>query len=283
MARKEKWRPKPQQKFIQGNAIIPPAGVASRYKAELQAMIVRMSDEYEREVKKLFAHEDVQAFFAQDDSPSAQARILTNYLSRKFLRLFAQRAKPLAEKFTGQSDKANKTAVRESLKKMSLQFAVPTETLSEHLNESLSAIVTENVNLIKSIGQQYLAQVNGSVMRSITQGTGISQLTKEIRAHKAVSMRRAEIIALDQTRKTTQTLSRVRYLDEGILEYTWRHRSGSVEPRQAHIDLDGTIHRYDTPILVQKASGKQPAVYGFPGTAINCRCAAIAIIRPQKD
>jgi SPP1 gp7 family putative phage head morphogenesis protein len=283
MARKEKWRPRLQQKFIEGHVITPPAGVAARYKAELQALITRMSDEYEREIKKLFAHEDVQAFFAQDDSPSAQARILTNYLSRKFIRLFNKRAKPLAEKFTGQSDKANKAAVRESLKKMSLQFAVPRENLSEHLNENLSAIVTENVNLIKSIGQQYLAQVNGSVMRSITQGTGLSQLTKEIRAHKAVSMRRAEIIALDQTRKTTQTLSRVRYQDEGIEEYTWRHTSGSVEPRELHIDYDGRVFRFDTPVLVQKATKSQPAMYGFPGTAINCRCRAVAVIRPQKD
>lgn len=282
MTRKELWRPKNQDKFISGLVIVPPAAVASRYRTELRDLIERMSTEYEREIKKLFNTSDVKEFFAQDDSPSAQARILTNFLTRRFTSMFNKRSKKLAERFANQSNNANKTQVRESLKKMSLQFSIPREALSEGLNENLSAIVTENVNLIKSIGQRYLAQVNGSVMRSITQGTGLAQLTKEIRAHKQVSMRHAELIALDQTRKTSQTLARVRYLDEGIYEYTWRHRSGSVEPRQAHIDLDGSVHRYDTPILVQKANGKQPAVYGFPGTAINCRCAAIAIIRPQK-
>ena len=283
MTRKEKWRPRQKKEFIAGNVIAPPAAVSLRYKAELQALISRMSAEYEREIKKLFNTEDVREFFAQDDSPSAQARILTNFLSRKFTSMFAKRARPMAEKFTKQSDNANKAQIGESLKKMSPQFAIPRAALSEHLNENLSAIVTENVNLIKSIGQQYLSQVNGSVMRSITQGTGLAQLRKEIEAHKQVSMRRAEIIALDQTRKVTQTLSRVRYQEEGIEEYVWRHTAGSVEPRELHIGYDGQVFRYDTPVLVQKASKTQPAQYGFPGTAINCRCTAMAVIRPRSQ
>lgn len=280
--RDQRWQPKTQPQAITGNVIVPPAAVAARYNAELRALIDRMANEYEREISKLFNTDHVQEFFAQDDSTSAQARILTNYLTNKFVSMFKKRAKPMAEKFTKQSNKANKAQVRESLKKMSPQFAIPRAALSEHLNENLSAIVTENVNLIKSIAQQYLTQVNGSVMRSITQGTGLAQLKKEIYAHKQVSMRRAEIISLDQTRKVTQTLSRVRYQEEGIEEYTWKHTSGSVEPRELHIGYDGQIFRYDTPILVQKASKTQPAQYGFPGTAINCRCRAMAVIRPQK-
>jgi len=280
--RNEPWQPKKQAAVITGNVIVPPAAVSSRYQADLRALIDKMSTEYHREIERLFKTEDVQKFFAQDDSPSAQARILTNYLSRKFTSMFAKRAKPMAERFAAQSNKANRAQVGESLKKMSSQFAVPRTALSEHLNENLSAIVTENVNLIKSIGQQYLSQVNGSVMRSITQGTGLAQLKKEIDAHKQVSLRRAEIIALDQTRKTSQALSRARYQEEGLTHYVWKHTSGSVEPRELHIGYDGQIFEYGKPILVQKATRTQPAVYGFPGTAINCRCRAVAVIPTTK-
>ena len=283
--RKEKWRPKPKIDYIEGGIISPPAGVASRYRAELNALIESMNSAYLREIEAFFKNPDVKEFFAMDDSTSAQAKMITNYLYKRFTGLFNKRAKKMAERFTAQSDKANKSQVNESMKKMNLQFAIPRKDISERvLDDDTRAIINENIGLIKSIGQQYMAQVNGSIMRSITNRTGLGQLKKEIEALKQVSKRRAEIIALDQTRKASQVLSRARYTQLGVEEYTWRHQSGSVEPRELHIGYDGRVFRYDTPVLVQKATRTQPEQYGFPGTAINCRCVARAVIRPQpKD
>lgn len=259
-------------RLIKGDPINPPAAVTAKYRAELSAMIEEMSAEIIEEIKAWMAHPDVKEYFAQDDSPSSQARILTNSLIKKFTERFARKAKTTAERFTSRSNKANESAVKSSIRKMADSLSIPATPMSPAIQEILSATITENVSLIKSIGQQYLGQVQQTVMRRIAMGTDITGLVKDLQKHKGISLRRAQIIAFDQTHKISNSLSRARFQKAGLVHYIWRHTSGSNEPRPLHVHYDGMKFRYDTPVLVQKAKGKQPEVWGYPGTLISCSC-----------
>jgi hypothetical protein len=163
------------------------------------------------------------------------------------------------------------SAERQS-KKMNLQFAIPRELYSTHLQEGFADIVTENVKLIEEAPPEYHADFAEAVRRSITDGTGLWLLENDIQQLMGIPPESAGLIALDITRKVQETLSRVRYEGYGLEEYTWRYPSGSVEPCHFHLEYEDKIFRYDTPILVQKATKTQSAMYGWPGTAKNCRC-----------
>lgn len=272
--RKTKWVPR-KGDIVKGDPINPPLGVASSYAAEMRALIDVMSAEVEAEIRDLFK----QPEFAMDASPSAQARILTNALIKKFTERFNGKAKSTAEKFTRRANKANESAVKSSIQKMAGDISLPAAPFSPEVQDILSAIVTENVSLIKSIGQQYLGQVQQSVMRSIAQGTDITGLVKELQRHKGVSLRRAKIIAFDQTHKISNALSRARFMNAGITKYVWRHTGGSNEPRPLHVKYDGRTFRYDTPVKVQD----DPVVYGYPGTLINCSCRQQPVVEFREE
>lgn len=265
---------------LKGEPINAPAAVKARYEVELRILIEEMASEVEAEIHALFRTE---TFTAMDATPASQARILTNALIDKFMKRFSKKAKPMAERFAKRSDKANEASVRSSIQKLAGSLSIPATSLTPAMQDILSATVTENVSLIKSVGSQYLGGVQQSVMRSIAQGTGITGLTKELQKHKGVSLRRAKMIALDQTHKASNALSRARFMKSGLTKYTWRHTGGSNEPRPLHVKYDGDIFRYDTPVLVQKAEGKSPEVYGFPGTLINCSCRMQPVIEFNEE
>ena len=161
-----------------------------------------MIAETEHELKKLFKTEHAEEYFAQDASISSQARILTNALIKKYTDLFASLSKPMAERFAEESDKSSDIAVKSSIRHLSDELTLSTKTItSGPLNDILNATVTENVGLIKSIPAQYLTGVQGAVMRSITTGNGMQDLVPYLQKHKGITLRRARMIAQDQTKK----------------------------------------------------------------------------------
>lgn len=283
-----RWQGRTEHGIIKGHVLNPSAGIESRYFAELRHLIEQMTAETERELLRLFDAEHAREYFeqapevtiatafTQDASISSQARIVTNALIKKFTEAFAAFAKPMAERFTKESDKASDLAVKSSLRSLSDELTLATKTItSGPLADILNATVTENVGLIKSIPQKYLSEVQGAVMRSITTGRGKQDLVPFLQKHKGITIRRARMISQDQTRKAFATLSRERMKKAGLKEYIWRHTSGSREPRELHIKLDGQVCRYDDPPVIQKS----PLVKGHPGHLINCACRMQPILK----
>lgn len=283
-----RWHGKTGHGIIKGHILNPSAGIELRYFAELRYLIEQMTAETERELLRLFDTDHAREYFeqapevaiatafTQDASISSQARIVTNALLKKFNDLFGNLSKPMAERFTKESDKASDLAVKSSLRSLSDDLTLPTKTItSGPLADILNATVTENVGLIKSIPQKYLSEVQGAVMRSITTGNGKQELVPFLRKHKGITIRRARMIASDQTVKAFSSLSRERMKRIGIKQFIWRHTAGSREPRQLHIKLDGQICNYDDPPVIQK----DPLVRGFPGQLINCLCRAQPVIK----
>lgn len=273
--RKQPWSNRSRRGIVKGGTLTPNAAIESRYYTALRVLIDRMTAETDLELKKLFKTEHAEEFFAQDASLSSQARILTNALIKKYTDLFASLAKPMAEEFAEASNTSSDLAVKSSIRQLSDELTLSTKTItSGPLSDILNATITENVGLIKSIPAQYLNGVQGAVMRSITTGNGMQDLVPYLQKHKGITLRRARLIARDQTVKSFSALSRARMLKLGVRQFIWRHTAGSRHPRQLHIHLDGQVCDYSDPPVIQK----DPEIRGFPGQLINCLCRAQPIL-----
>lgn len=273
--RKQAWVQKRKPEVLQGDPLNPSAAVGLRYAQNIVAQIEQMTQEVEREIKKLFDSDHAQEYFAEDATTSAQARILTNFLLKKFNGRFAKKAKPMAESFANQADKASSASVHSSIQKLSGGLSLPTSALTPDMKEILSATITENVGLIKSISQKYLTDVQGAVMRSITTQTGAVDLLPILLKSKEITLRRANLIALDQTRKAMGNLGKARMENIGIEEYKWLHTGGSDHPRHLHQKMSGNIYRFDNPPVIDERTGER----GIPGQAIYCRCRMVPVIK----
>ncbi|MDE2100263.1 MAG: hypothetical protein KGL39_23635 [Patescibacteria group bacterium] len=272
--RKLKWRNQFKPDILRGAPLNPNIAVANRYYEKLAKLIRHMSDETEKELRRLFAEPHATEFFAQDASISSQARILTNALMEKFNKLFASLSKTMAEQVANESDKASAASVRTSLKELSGGLTLPQSALqSGDLNEILNATVTENVALIKSISQKYMNSVQQAVMRSITTGNGLQELIPYLESYKGITLRRAHFIALDQTRKAYAGLNKQRMINAGIRKAEWLHSGGSNHPRKTHIRMSGEIFNLDEGLYDADVKKKIQ-----PGQLPGCRCRMVPVI-----
>ena len=236
-------------------------------------MIDQMTEETERRVTRLMSGESAEEYFAMDAAVSSQARKLMNALFRKFNSEFASTAKPLAASFAKQSDKVSSSAVHKSIKELSGGLSLPTANLDGQLKDILKATITENVGLIKSIPQKYFLEIEGAVMRSIAGGEGDNLITV-LRKQKKITERRAQLIAMDQTRKAMNNFSKGRLKNLGIDDYEWIHVA-SAEPRKDHQALNGKVFSWTDP--KRKPRDKDGEV--IPGQRINCHCVFRPVIK----
>lgn len=259
---------------LRGSKLAYSAPAQMRYKAALEKLVRRMTDETEKAILKFYKHPNTKEYFAEDASVASQARILTNALSDHFDALFGRLAKPTAEKMVKEQDKASKSALHQSLKELSGGLSLKTNIFDSQISNIAKAVVAENVSLIKSIPQQYLTQVNGAVMRSISTGNGLQDLQPFLAKQKGITERRAKNMALDQTRKAYNGINKARMQNIGVGKYEWLHSGGGQQPRQEHIEMSGNIYSFDDPPVIDSKTGER----GIPGQLPNCGCTMRPII-----
>lgn len=253
---------------FKGSRLAIPAPVQVRYVQALQALTAQMTAQVKREVLRLFETDAAAAHFGEDATIASQSRILMSSLGQRFNDLFAKKAKPLAEKMVSDADKAGTTALHGSLQKLSGGMSLKTSMIDAPLTEIYKAAVAENVSLIKSISTQYLQQVEGDVMRSITSGNGLADLIPAIEARDGMTHRRATNIALDQTRKAYNQINRGRLEALGVPKFQWHHSGGGAHPREDHVEMDGEIYSFADPPVIDRRTGER----GIPGQVPNCKC-----------
>ena len=274
--KRAKWA-KNRKTILKGSKLNYNAGVQARYLASLENLTLQMALETNKKVMKLFRGKSADEFFesqAMDASISSQARILMNYLTRSFSQLFESKATIFAKRMLSGTTRASSFNVHESLKELSGGLSLKTSIVTEGQEEIAKALIAENVSYIKSIPEQYFKDVTGSVMRSITTGRGLADLIPDLEKYEGQTARRAKNIALDQTRKAYNAISREKLTNLGVKQFEWGHTGGSLHPRDSHLKINGKIFSLD-PILIEKeqeALGVPENDRGFPGIPVNCRC-----------
>ncbi len=242
------------------------AGIEAAYRKRLDRLIDEMQRSlvywltaaYRRNVPEI----------AQDESPAMALTKMMRRLAKQWQRRFDEAAQPMASEFAETSMSAADVSLRNALRQkgFSVQFQ-----LTRAANDVFQATVQENVGLIKSIAAEHLQEVQGMVMRSVTQGRDLEGLVEDLQKRYGVTKRRAAFIARDQNNKATATITRVRQQGLGIKQAKWRHSRGGKHPRKSHQDADGKVYDVDKGMLID-------GEYIRPGELPNCRCVAISII-----
>jgi SPP1 gp7 family putative phage head morphogenesis protein len=205
---------------------------------------------------------------AQDASPASILQRAMTRLARRWQLRIDDMAPKLAAWFaTAAKDRAEgsfKAALREG--GFTVQFK-----MTPQVNDVFQATLKEQVGLIKTIPQQYLAKVQGAVMRSVQTGRDIGGLAKELEEHYGVTKRRAQFIAKDQNNKATATIMRARQLELGMTKAVWMHSGAGRHPRPEHVAFSGKT--YD----VAKGAFLE-GVWTWPGRECNCRCVSKSVL-----
>ena len=256
----------PSKNPITLEPVRPNAGVQADYRKRLDAMIEEMHESILYWLSASYKANEPE--MAQDESPAAALRASMRKLSRRWNRNFDKGAQKLARYFAKSvADRADDSLMAK-LKKAG--FTVEFK-MTAAANDVMQATIGEQVGLIKSIAQQHLSEVEGMVMRSVSQGRNLGELTKELQERYGVTKRRAALIARDQNNKATASINRVRQQDLGITEAIWMHSHGGKEPRPSHVAANGKKYNIAEGMYLD---GK----WVWPGTEINCRCVSRSVI-----
>ncbi len=249
--------------------------LASRYNKRLQELVNIMVRETEKEIAKEIAKLFEQSAindYAQDASPVVLAKKTLSKLKKKVDKLFAKYSLIEAQRFAEQADKSSYNNTVEAMKAMIETVSIP--RYGARTTEVLKSITAENALLIKSIPEQYITQVQGAVLRSLTTGRGMQDLIPFLKRQYGVQQRRAHLLAYDQTSKAMQGLTRARLQAAGITKFIWIHSGGSNHPRKLHQFYNGKEFEFDNPPVIDEKTG----VRGYPADAINCRCTMKGVI-----
>lgn len=256
------------------------ASVEEWYAKQLITLVDKMVAEVNRKIisflkKPVFKeYVEKQDIFTQDANVGSQARILLNSLREKFDYIFGAAAKGAAEKMLVKEAKVSQDTTRRRLRDISGISVLKGKLITSSMKETMTAALQDNIDLIKSIPQQYMDQISGSVMRSLQVGGDQQRIVQELKKYEGITQRRAENIAADQTRKAYNTINRIRWKERGIKKFEWIHSGGGQTPRPLHLKLDGQIFEIDDPPVIDEDTNEK----GFPGQLPNCRCTMAAVI-----
>lgn len=203
-----------------------------------------------------------------DASPVSQGRIRINALKAEWETRFSRMAKKAVERMIDRIVKNSTVTLGLSLKDIASRFEIDTTLSDARLKEVIQASTEQCVNLITRIPSKYLDEVQGEVMRSITTGRGLQDLTPFMIEKYKGSTKHAKLIAIDQTRKAYTSINVARLQRLGVESFIWVHSGGGKHPRQDHINMSGKEFRFDDPPVIDRRTGER----GLPSQTYNCRC-----------
>lgn len=161
------------------------------------------------------------------------------------------------EAFAEQIDRHGLRQVKRAIKKQYDELYGRAEPWRD---DALAAWEAENLRLIKSIPENYVSDLQGTVTRAINEGESATDLAAIIKGTYDKPKKRAELIAKDQVGKLHSQLAKERLESIGVKEYKWRGILDSRE-RPEHIAREGKVFKWS-----------QPPPDGHPGQPIHCRC-----------
>ena len=146
------------------------------------------------------------------------------------------------------------------------------KTLSQLSQNALNAIYNRNLALIQSIPQEIINRYRNAFLNSVN-NFDREQMYKLAREYQGISIRRARMIARDQTQKAVSDFTQARSQQLGFKYYKWvTSRDERVSKEHKH--LDGRIYAYDNPTAIIDKYGN----VGNPSQRVNCRCICVSVI-----
>jgi SPP1 gp7 family putative phage head morphogenesis protein len=183
-------------------------------------------------------------------------------------------ARRAAVKGMTRAEQANRAAMNQQFKKV---IGIDPFKESPRVRDALLARIRENVDLIRTIPDRQLSQVEKVVREGIQAGTRVENIKELIEERFKVSEARARLIARDQVGKLNGQLAEVRQRDLGITRYTWAS-SQDERVREMHRELNGTVHSWNDPPVTNEQGDRN-----HPGEDYQCRCSALPDVEGVLD
>ena len=247
----------------------PNAGIEARYRAALDKWVDAMHKSVAYWI--LATYKANPPTMAMDASPADALTREMRKLARRWIRQFDEAAEKMAMLFADGVTKYAEASAKIILRDAG--FSIPFKP-SKIMTDAYDTVRNENINLIKSIPQQYLTEVEGLVMRSVQSGRDLGELADQLQKRHDITRNRAAFIARDQNNKGTAVMVKARRLSLGITEAIWVHSGGGVKPRPSHVKAGAEKRRYNI------AEGCEiDGEFIMPGELPNCRCVSRPVIR----
>ena len=244
------------------------AGVRARYQRDLEKLVDEMAHSIEYWIEA--AYKNNTPDMAMDALPSQVLAKRLQEVGKRWIKRFDDMAATIAECFIQSGKKATDSAMMQSFKDAgwTVQFK-PTKAIRDAMNAS----IIENVNLIKSIPDQYLKNVTGTIMRGVANGRDLKQISDELQKHYGVTKRRAAFIARDQANKANATITQARRVELGLFKAVWIHGAGGKVPRESHVKAGKDRLEFDV-----REGALIDGEYIQPGYLPNCRCVSRTVL-----
>jgi SPP1 gp7 family putative phage head morphogenesis protein len=261
---------------IQLRPVRPPIAIQKEYHKRLKAFIKEMDKSLFWWLRASYRQVDKDVIQTAQDGAMGDLVKELRRLEREWVKKSNTFATETAKWFSGKIQGYTAITIQNEMKKrdlVKLGFDLKFQYHSAKERAMFKSIVTQNVNLIKSIASEHLTRVTGVVLRGIESGHDLGRMTEEMEQSFGVTERRAAIIARDQTNKATQNLSRQRLMDYGVTKGKWQHSSAGNTYRESHVEMDGEIYDLD--------EGCYDPDYGDyiqPAELVNCHCFCVPVI-----
>ncbi len=245
----------------------PSVSIERAYRKKLDGLVDRMQRSVVWWLRATYRRREGQ--IVMDAAPSRDLSQELQSVMRDWQRDFNAAAEDIARWFAEQNSRHIRNSTKEAFKAAGLEklITVKFRYMNRRERDVLQSIVIENVNLIKSIPQHYLTEVQGLVQRSVQNGRDLGYLTEELQKRYGITKRRAATIARDQNDKATESLSLARLQSLGVTKGIWMHTSAGKTYRHTHVEMNGK--EFDlSKGLYDSAVGREI----FPGELVNCRC-----------
>ena len=261
---------------IQLRPVRPPIAVQKEYHKKLKAFIREMDKSLFWWLRASYRQVDKDIIQTAQDGAMGDLVKELRRLEREWVKKSNTFATETAKWFSGKIQGYTAITIQNEMKKrdlVKLGFDLKFKYHSAKERAMFKSIVTQNVNLIKSIAREHLTRVTGVVLRGIESGHDLGRMTEEMEKSFGVTERRAAMISRDQTNKATQNLSRQRLMDYGVTKGKWQHSSAGNTYRESHVEMDGEIYDLD--------EGCYDPDYGDyiqPAELVNCHCFCVPVI-----
>ncbi len=254
--------------------IEPALGVGVRYNAQLQKLTRELAKDINTTIMPLVRA--LQPEYTQDSWSTDMAVALSRLLEKWTAPEMIARYNLIAEQFVMTANANNAKKFQARAKAIGIDVFAYTPGIDDYLQAS----IIDNTNLIKSIPEKYLQQVESITMSNMRAGGRPAVIQKSLMNQLGVESRRAKTIARDQTAKINGDLSKKRYSDAGFKYFKWQTvQDGRV----------GDDHRKAQNRETKFGRGiytlAEGAPEGWPGNADrpNCRCVAIPVLTSEVE
>lgn len=237
----------------------PSSAIRNEYEGELKNLICQMIKELDGRIKTDYSTVVARA---SDENTAKAMNDAINQIERKYNKKFAQLSKTTARKFADSILYQSDMALQKILNRANLRVKFQ---LTKPMREIIESVVSENVNLIKSIPAEFFTDIKSIVNVGVQNGRDQQFIYENIKTKYQITNRRARLIARDQTNKATAALTRTRQRDIGIKKGIWQHSHAGEVPRKSHLAADGKEFDLDKGLYLDD-------VWTLPAQQINCRC-----------